>query len=54
MGYVRSLGDGPHYFSWQRDFLYSAEDREVILVMNMENHLKDHELFELMKEQLEE
>lgn len=50
MSYIRCLGDGPHYYQWQRDFLYSEEDRRVMLVMNMENHLKDEELFELMEE----
>lgn len=50
MSYLRSLGDGPHYYEWQREFLYSEEDRRVMLIMNMENHLKDEELFELMEE----
>lgn len=49
MGYLRTLGDGPHYYQWQREFLYSEEDRKVMLIMNMENHLKDQELFELME-----
>ncbi|MGN1141572.1 MAG: glycosyl hydrolase 115 family protein [Oliverpabstia sp.] len=49
MGYVRNLGDGPHYYQWQREFLYSEEDRRVMLIMNMENHLEDEELFELME-----
>ena len=35
---------------WQREFLYSEEDRRVVLVCNMENHLKDLELYELMEE----
>ena len=51
MSYVRNLGDGPHYYQWQRDFLYAEEDRRVMLVMNMENHLTDQELFALMEEQ---
>ncbi|QBE97294.1 glycosyl hydrolase 115 family protein [Blautia producta] len=50
MSYLRSLGDGPHYYQWQREFLYSEEDRRVMLIMNMENHLKDEEIFELMEE----
>lgn len=53
MSYVRALGDGPHYYQWQRDFLYAEEDRRVMLIMNMENHLTDQELFALMKEQWE-
>ena len=51
MSYFRTLGDGPHYYHWQRDFLYSEEDRRVTLILNMENHLTDQELFELMEEQ---
>lgn len=50
MSYVRNLGDGPHFYLWQREFLYSEEDRRVVLVCNMENHLKDLELYELMEE----
>lgn len=50
MSYIRNLGDGPHFYLWQREFLYSEEDRRVVLVCNMENHLKDLELYELMEE----
>lgn len=50
MSYIRNLGDGPHFYLWQREFLYSEEDRRVVLICNMENHLKDLELFELMEE----
>ncbi|MDO5337330.1 MAG: glycosyl hydrolase 115 family protein [Eubacteriales bacterium] len=50
MSYLRNLGDGPHYYQWQRDFLYAEEDRRVMLVMNMENHIKNDDLFALMDE----
>jgi len=50
MSYIRNLGDGPHFYAWQRDFLYSEEDRRVMLVTNMENHLTDSQLLALMKE----
>ena len=50
MSYVRNLGDGPHFYLWQREFLYSEEDRRVVLVCNMENHLRDLELYEYMEE----
>ena len=50
MGYLRCLGDGPHYYKWQREFLYAEEDRRVMLFTNMENHLKNDELFRLMDE----
>ncbi len=49
MSYLRALGEGPHYYQWQREFLYSEKDRRVMLIMNMENHLRDEELFELME-----
>ncbi|MBS5283766.1 MAG: glycosyl hydrolase 115 family protein [Clostridiales bacterium] len=49
MSFLRNLGDGPHFYQWQREFLYSEEDRRVMLIMNMENHLKDQELFEQME-----
>jgi hypothetical protein len=50
MSYVRNLGDGPHFYQWKRDFLYSEEDRRVMLILVMENHINDQELFALMKE----
>lgn len=50
MSYLRNLGDGPHFYEWQREFLYSEENRRILLILNMENHLKDGELFALMKE----
>lgn len=53
MSYIRNLGDGPHFYQWQRDFLYAEEDRKVMLIMNMENHLEDHEIFALMKQNWE-
>lgn len=53
MSYVRNLGDGPHFYEWQREYLYNEEDRRVLLIYNMDNHLKDQELFELMQEKLD-
>lgn len=54
MGYLRNLGDGPHFYLWQREFLYPPEDAKVVLITNMENHLTDSELFALMKEKWEQ
>lgn len=54
MSYIRNLGDGPHFYHWQREFLYSEEDKRVMLLLNLENHLKDNELFELMEAKWEE
>ncbi len=53
MSYLRALGDGPHYYEWQRAYLYSEKDRRVMLIMNMENHLRDEELFALMEAALD-
>lgn len=53
MGCLRIKGDGPHFYQWHREFLYSPEDARVMLITNMENHLTDRELFALMKEKWE-
>lgn len=49
MGYVRNIGEGPHFYSWQREFLYAEEDRKIVLLTNQENHLTDEEFYECMK-----
>lgn len=49
MGVVRNMGEGPHFFRWQREVLYAPEDRNVILITNFENHLTNEELYEAMK-----
>lgn len=54
MSYLRNLGEGPHFYHWMRDFLYSEEDRRVTLVLNMENHPDDLKLFEAMKAKWED
>lgn len=50
MGVIRNLGDGPDFYMWQREVIYSAEDRRVVLITNMENHMTDEQLYEGMKE----
>ncbi|MDO5521846.1 MAG: glycosyl hydrolase 115 family protein, partial [bacterium] len=52
MSYLRNLGDGPHFYKWQREFLYPEEDRKIMLLLNYENHLTDQELFQLMEQKL--
>ncbi|MDO4297813.1 MAG: glycosyl hydrolase 115 family protein [Lachnospiraceae bacterium] len=54
MTFIRNLGDGPHFYLWQKEFMYSEEDKRIMLLLNLENHLKDEELFALMKERWEE
>ena len=48
MGYIRNIGDGPHFYSWQRRLLYSQTDRKVMLITNFENHATNDELFRAM------
>lgn len=49
MSCVRVVGDGPHFYHWQREVMYSAEDRRVVLITNMENHMTDEALYAAMK-----
>lgn len=49
MTYLRNMEDGPHFYQWQREFLYEEKDRKVLLLLNVENHLTDEEMFSLMK-----
>lgn len=53
MGFFRVLGDGPHFYQWQREFYNSEKDKQVMLVLNMENHLTHKELLAFMKEKWE-
>ncbi len=48
MGYIRNLGEGPHFYHWQKEYLYSIDEQKVMLITNLENHLNNLELFELM------
>ncbi len=52
MSTLRAIGDGPHYWAWQRDVQDPEEDRKVTLLLSTTNHLKDLELFDLMKQKL--
>lgn len=49
MSYIRNLGEGPHFYQWQRQFICPKEDQRIFLILNMDNHLKDEELFERME-----
>lgn len=50
MGYVRSLGDGPYFYEWQRLALYPPEDRSVMLILNEEKRLTEDALYEKIRE----
>ena len=53
MGVLRNLGDGPHFYRWQRRFLDAPEDAGIMLILNMENHLDNDELFRNMQARME-
>lgn len=53
MGALRNHGDGPHFYKWQRRFIDAPEDADIMLILNMENHLDDDELFALMQARME-
>ncbi len=50
MGYLRNLGDGPYFYTWQREILYTPAQARVVLITNMENHMDDLELYRAMKQ----
>lgn len=48
MGYVRNIGDGPYYYQWQRQVIYPEKDRNILLLLNEENHLTDEALYQAL------
>ncbi|OZG67504.1 glycosyl hydrolase 115 family protein [Bifidobacterium eulemuris] len=48
MSFLRAMGDGPYFYQWQRDFIYSREEAKVTTLLNLENHLTNDELFDAM------
>lgn len=53
MGVLRNHGDGPHFYQWQRRFIDPPEDASILLLLNLENHLNNDELFALMRARME-
>ena len=53
MGVLRNAGDGPHFYRWQRRFMDPPEDADIMLILNMENHLDNDALFALMRARME-
>ncbi len=45
MGYVRNIGDGPHFYNWQRKVTLPPRDQNVVLLTNTQNHMEDWELY---------
>lgn len=52
MSHLRNLGDGPHFYRWQRQFQDSEADCRVMLILNTSNHLTDAQLFHLMDQRM--
>ncbi|MCH5211833.1 MAG: glycosyl hydrolase 115 family protein [Oscillospiraceae bacterium] len=52
MGVVREIGDNVSHWKWQREILYSPEDRGVLTLLLWENHLEDQELYEAAKQKI--
>ncbi len=50
MSYLRVLGDGPHFYKWQRHFQQGAGGDKVHLILRIKAHLTDLEVWELMDE----
>ncbi len=48
MSYLRVIGDGPHFYKWQRHFQKESGGDKVHLILRIKAHLTDEELWELM------
>ena len=50
MSFARTLGEGPHYYEWTREFGDSEQDRRIMLILNTDNHPDDDTLWRLMEQ----
>lgn len=50
MGVMRELGDNPRHDKWYREYCYAKEDQKVFLLLVLDNHMTDWELYKVMKE----
>lgn len=48
MGWLRMVGDDANYCAWKREFTYPTWEKDVWVIMNMENHESDDEIFAAM------
>ncbi|WP_296840846.1 glycosyl hydrolase 115 family protein [Butyrivibrio sp.] len=48
MSYLRVLGDGPHFYKWQRRFQQGAGGDRIHLILRLKAHITDEELWNLM------
>ena len=54
MSYLRVLGDGPHFYRWQRRFQSGAGGDRIHLILRLKEHLTDMELWNLITENPEQ
>ena len=50
MSFARTLGEGPHYYAWMREFGDPEEERRIMLILNTDTHPTDDELWRLMEQ----
>lgn len=50
MSFARTLGEGPHYYAWMREFGDCEADRRIMLILNTDNHPDDDTLWRLMEQ----
>lgn len=49
MGVIRELGDNSRHDKWYREYCYAKEDQNVFLLLVLDNHMTDWELYQVMK-----
>ena len=54
LSFARNMGEGPHFYEWQREFFDSESDRRVLLLLNTEKHPTDAQLWLKMEQRLGE
>lgn len=52
MGWVRELGDNARHDAWYRKYCYAPEDRNIYLLLVLDNHMTDEALYQEMKKQV--
>ncbi|SES30758.1 Glycosyl hydrolase family 115 [Butyrivibrio fibrisolvens] len=51
MSYLRALGDGPHFYKWQRKYQQDAGGDKVLLILRLKSHITDDKMWELIDDQ---
>ncbi len=52
MGVVREFGDNARHDRWYREVMYTPEDRGVMTLLVLDNHMKDREIYTEAKKRL--